>query len=135
MYIKNPEGSIFWVLNAALYGLREVARNWYNRFQALCLSLEFTPAPGDPTAYSYDRDGWGSSALTIHVDDALTCGNNLFYDSVIVPLLSQFSISMIDLQCYVNASYNQLTESGIKFNVRGSISGLMCRNDTFSPVQ
>ena len=35
----------------------------------------------------------------------------------------------------MDASYNQLTESGIKFNVRGSISGLMCRNDTFSPVQ
>ena len=41
--------------------------------------------------------------------------------------------STIDLRCYVNAS--QPTESGIKFNVRGSISGLMCRNDTFSPVQ
>ena len=29
----------------------------------------------------------------------------------------------------------QLTESGIKFNVRGSISRLMCHNDIFSPVQ
>ena len=25
--------------------------------------------------------------------------------------------------------------SGIKFNVRGSISGLICHNDRFSPVQ
>ena len=30
------------------------------------------------------------------MDDALTCGNDLFYDSVIVPLLSQFSISKIE---------------------------------------
>ena len=43
--------------------------------------------------------------------------------------------SSIDLRCYVDASYNQSTESGIKFNVRGSISGLMCHNDRFSPVQ
>ena len=43
--------------------------------------------------------------------------------------------STIDLRCYVDTSYNQSTESGIKFNVRGSISGLMCRNDTFFPVQ
>ena len=42
--------------------------------------------------------------------------------------------STIDLRCYVDASYNQATDSGIKFNVRGSISGLMGRNDTFSPV-
>ena len=35
----------------------------------------------------------------------------------------------------MDASYNQSTESGMKFNVRGSISGLMCLNDTFSPVQ
>jgi hypothetical protein len=34
----------------------------------------------------------------------------------------------------VDASYNQATDSGVKFNVRGSISGLMGRNDTFSPV-
>ena len=43
--------------------------------------------------------------------------------------------SSIYLWCYVDASYDQSTESGIKFNVRGSISGLMCHNDTFSPVQ
>ena len=35
----------------------------------------------------------------------------------------------------MDASYNQSTESGKKFNVRGSISGLMCHNDTFSPVK
>ena len=43
--------------------------------------------------------------------------------------------STLDLRCYVDASYNQSTESGVKFNVRGSISGLMCCNDRFSPVQ
>ena len=40
--------------------------------------------------------------------------------------------SAIDLRCYVDASYNQATDSSIKFNVRGSISGLMGHNDTFS---
>ena len=224
MYVKSPEG---------------------DRFHRHCLSLGFTTAPGDPAAYSYDRDG-ARGALTIHLDDALTAGYELFYNSVMVPLLSQFSISKIeksefkflgmrlkqmadfavslsqdtksikdlpqgvdslmeeekqsvlkslvsqllyldltrpdlaflitdlsrsssktsderlrgvrallkkvkepaksiiyhdtrrssmDLSCYVDASYNQSTESGIKFNVRVSISGLMCHNDTFSPVQ
>ena len=42
--------------------------------------------------------------------------------------------STIDLRCYVDASYNQATDSVIKFNVRGSISGLLGRNDMFSPV-
>ena len=41
--------------------------------------------------------------------------------------------STLDLRCYVDASYNQATESGV--NVRGSICGIMCRNDRFSPVQ
>ena len=68
VYVKNQEGSGFWVLNAALYCLRQGARNWYDRFHRHCLSLGFTIAPGDPAAYSYDRDGaWG--ALTILVDD------------------------------------------------------------------
>ena len=165
MYIKNPEGSGFWVLSTALYGLREGACNWYDRFHRHCLSLGFTTAPGDPAAYSYNRDG-ARGALAIHVDDTLICGNDLFYDTVTVPLLSQFSISKlehssfkflgmhvkqtadfavslgqntrkstIDLQCYLDASYNQSTKSGIKFNVRGPISGLMCHNYTFSPVQ
>ena len=95
VYVMNPEGSGFWVLNAVLYGLREGARNWYDRFHRHCISLGFTTAPGDPAAYSYDRDG-ARGALPIHVDDALTCENDLFYDTVIVPLLSQFSISKLE---------------------------------------
>ena len=35
-------------------------------------------------------------ALAIHVDDALTCWNDLFYNTVIVPLLSKFSISKLE---------------------------------------
>ena len=79
VYVKNPEGSIFLVLNAALYGLREGAHNWYDRFHRHCLSLGFTTAPRDPAANSYDRDG-ARGALAIHLDDALMCGNDLFYD-------------------------------------------------------
>ena len=114
VYVKDPEGPGFWVLNTALYGLCEGARNWYDRFHRHCISLSFTTAPGDPVAYSYDRDGIRAS-LAIHVDGAITK-------------------STIDLHCYVEASYNQATDTGVKFNVRGSISGLMGRNDTFSPV-
>ena len=79
--VKNPG---FWVLSAALYGLREGARNWYDRFYRRCLSLGFTPAPWDPAAYNYDRDG-ARGSLAIHVGDMLTAGNALFYDLVIVP--------------------------------------------------
>ena len=67
----------------------------YDRFQRHCLGLGFNPAHGDPAAYSYDRDG-ARGSLAIHVDDALTAGNTEFYDKVIVPLLSQFSISKIE---------------------------------------
>ena len=52
VYIKDPEGSGFWVLNAALNGLREGAHNWYDWFHWHCISLGFTTAPGDPAAYS-----------------------------------------------------------------------------------
>ena len=31
VYVKNPEGPSFWVLNVALYRLQEGARNWYDR--------------------------------------------------------------------------------------------------------
>ena len=79
VYVKSPEGSVFLVLNAALYGLREGAHNWYDRFHRHCLSLGFTTAPRDPAANSYDRDG-ARGALAIHLDDALMCGNDLFYD-------------------------------------------------------
>ena len=68
---------------------------WYDRFHRYCLSLSFTPAPGDSAAYNYDRDG-ARGSLAIHVDNALMAGNALFYDLVIVPLFSQFSISKIE---------------------------------------
>ena len=43
--------------------------------------------------------------------------------------------STLDFRCYVDASYNQSSDSGVKFNDRGSICGLICRNDMFSPEQ
>ena len=92
VYVKDPEGPGFWVLNVALYMLREGARNWYDWFHRHCISLGFTTAPGDPAAYSYDRDGI-QGALAIHVGDAITSGNDEFFTTVLVPLLGQFSIS------------------------------------------
>ena len=85
------------MLNAALYGLREGARNWYDRFHRHCINLGFTTAPGDPAAYSYDRNGI-RGALDIHVDDAITCGNDEFYSTVLVPLLSQFHLQVGTIQ-------------------------------------
>ena len=66
-----------------------------DRFHSHCISLGFTTAPGDPADYSYDRDGI-RGALAIHVDDAITCGNDEFYTTVLVPLLGQFSISKLE---------------------------------------
>ena len=83
VYVKNPEGPGYWLLNAALYRLREGARDWYDRFHRHCLGLGFNPAPGDPATYSYDG-GW----LAIHVHALTASGNAEFYDKVIVPLLS-----------------------------------------------
>ena len=40
--VKNPEGPGFWLLNTALYRLRERARIWYDRFHRHCLGLGFT---------------------------------------------------------------------------------------------
>ena len=82
------------------YTLREGARNWYDLFHRHCISLGFTTAPGDPAAYSYDRDG-ARGALAIHVDDAaLTRGNDEFNNTVLVPLLSQFSISKLEYSSF-----------------------------------
>ena len=39
VYVKNPEGPGFWVLNATLYGLREGEMNWYARFHSRWASL------------------------------------------------------------------------------------------------
>ena len=83
------------MLSAVLYGLHEGARNWYDPFHHHCISLGFNTAPGDPAVYSYDRD-WIRGALAIHEDDAITCGNDEFYTTVLVPLLGQFSISKLE---------------------------------------
>ena len=92
--IKNPEGSGLWVLIAALYRLREGARNWYDRFYRHCVGLGFTPAHGDPAAYNYDRDGAHGSPA-IHVDDTLTAGNTKFYDKDLTRPDLVFMISIL----------------------------------------
>ena len=50
---KEPKGPGFWLLNAALYSLQEVARNWYDRFNRHIIILGFETVPGNPAPYNY----------------------------------------------------------------------------------
>ena len=89
MYVKNPEGHCFWILNAALYGLQEGARNWYDRYHRHTIRLGFV------ASYHY-RDGDTEGCKALHVDNALMADNEKFYSKVITPLLSQFCISKVE---------------------------------------
>lgn len=46
VYVTIPDGPGFWLLNAALYGLREGAKNWYDRFHRHVFTLGFVEIPG-----------------------------------------------------------------------------------------
>ena len=50
-------------------------------------------------------------------------------------IYTETNSSILDLVRYVDASYNQATESGVRFNVRGSMCGLICNRGKFSHVQ
>ena len=52
VYVKIQDGPGFLFLNAALYGLREGARNWYERFHRHVLTIGFVGIPGDPASHT-----------------------------------------------------------------------------------
>ena len=89
-FFKETHG--FWLLNAALYVLREGARNWYDRFHRHAIKLGFETVPGDPVLYHY-KEGETQVCIALH---AITASNGNFYSKVITPLLSQFCISKVE---------------------------------------
>ena len=51
--------------------------------------------------------------------------------SIVYPSSDSSNTEKLDLVCFIDASYNQNTVSGVRFAVRGSICGLRCRQSMF----
>ena len=71
----------------------------------------------------------------MYVDDALTAGNTNFYDKVIVPILSQFSISKIEKKGFKFLGMRLTQSDDLSVSVSQdtkSIKELLVEVDSFS---
>ncbi|KAE8694358.1 hypothetical protein F3Y22_tig00110783pilonHSYRG00068 [Hibiscus syriacus] len=83
IYVLQPEGfeenkkkNLVYRLNKSLYGLKQVPRCWYKRFDSFIMCLGYNRLNADPCAY-FKRSGDNDFViLLLYVDDMLVAGPN-----------------------------------------------------------
>ncbi|GJZ15626.1 retrovirus-related pol polyprotein from transposon TNT 1-94 [Tanacetum coccineum] len=83
IYMLQPEGfkqkgkdNLVCRLNKSLYGLKQVSRCWYKRFDSFIRSLEYNRLHADPCAYFKRFGNDDFIILLLYVDDMLVAGPN-----------------------------------------------------------
>ncbi|GKB59915.1 retrovirus-related pol polyprotein from transposon TNT 1-94 [Tanacetum coccineum] len=81
IYMLQPEGfeqkgkeNLVCRLNKSLYGLKQVPRCWYNRFDSFIRSIEYNILHSDPCAYFKRFGNNDFIILLLYVDDMLVAG-------------------------------------------------------------
>lgn len=84
IYMEQPEGyrdddkpTHVCLLNRALYGLKQSARNWNDDFKAKCVSAGFIQSPADECVYIRTRSPEDICVFYLHVDDLAITGNTI----------------------------------------------------------
>ena len=95
VFIKPPteakrEARKVWRLKKTLYGLVDAAKQFYNSVREELLSLGMKQSKVDPALFYKVNDGEVIGALITHIDDFMHCGNKLFDETVIKPLVTRF---------------------------------------------
>lgn len=82
IYMEQPEGYVdkshpdhVCLLNRALYGLKQSARNWNDDFKAKCVSAGFAQSPADECVYVRIWSPQDICVFYLHVDDLEITGN------------------------------------------------------------
>ena len=86
---KREKGKV-WRLKKTLYGLVDAAKQFYTSVREELLSLGMKQSKVDPALFYKVNDGEVIGALITHIDDFMHCGNKLFDDTVIKPLVTRF---------------------------------------------
>ena len=85
LYMEQPEGFVIkgqehkvYRLKRSLYGLKQAARQWYERFNDTLIDNGFTPIYSDAGIYVYTReDGQSCIYVILYMDDLLLLGLDL----------------------------------------------------------
>jgi transposase InsO family protein len=95
VYILPPPGLPLkgraWRLRRSLYGLKQAALAWYEKWTKVMLSIGMKPSDADPCLFTGAVAG-SRMLIGLHVDDGLLLGNNAAIKTMIGKLKAEFEI-------------------------------------------
>lgn len=107
VYMSQPPGFIdsryphhVYLLNKALFGLKQAPRAWFDRFSMHLLHLGFTCSKADPSLFTLHSHR-GTILLLLYVDDIIVTGSDQSHVSEVVSQLGR-EFSMKDFVLYTS---------------------------------
>jgi hypothetical protein len=95
VYIMPPPGLPLkgkaWKLNKSLYGLKQSALKWYEKWTQVMLSLGLKPSEADPCLFVGGKNE-SKVMIGLYVDDALLFGNSSAVSKLVASIAKEFEI-------------------------------------------
>jgi hypothetical protein len=80
-----------WRLSKAVYGLKQAAHVWFEKWTTAMIAMGFKPSQADPCLFIGNQDG-GRVLVGLYVDDALMFGNSHRLRKLVEEIQKRFEI-------------------------------------------
>lgn len=111
-------------LNKSLYGLKQAARCWYERFNNFMTKLKFVPLHADPCIFVKNEDG-NQLIVALYVDDGLVASTSKkFLEKFLNDLKSEFKANSKELDYYLGLEISK-DEDGIIVHQKSYIKKIL----------
>ena len=90
---EDPGDDKVLVLQMAMYGLVQAARQWFKRLSDVLITLGFNPCESDP-CLMYRIDEEGLCIILMYVDDNLIVGSRKAIDKATTEIKAMFSVTV-----------------------------------------
>ena len=91
----NDDGML-WLLVKPMYGLDESGRVWYFTIARVLKELGCQNVHNDFAMFFYKKDDTLHGIISLHVDDGIYCGSQVFYDDIMKPLMEKFKFGKFE---------------------------------------
>ena len=110
MYVKPPAdihvAGTLWKLWVPVYGMGDSGKKWYLTISVWLVNKGCIKADHDPAFFFYVWKGELRGVICLHVDDGIYCGDTIFEEKIVKPMMERFQFGKIEEGDFKSLGWN-----------------------------
>ena len=110
VHVKPPAdihvAGTLWKLWVPVYGMGDSGKKWYLTISVWLVNKGCIKADHDPAFFFYVWKGELRGVICLHVDDGIYCGDTIFEEKIIKPMMERFQFGKIEEGDFKSLGWN-----------------------------